>query len=219
VTLARPKQNTLPSLGTKCGRRERESRRGAEEAILPRPRVVTEEGIPVFRKAALFAGRRRNEDLGRLVSVVAASSAVIARAGDSGCPKVAEEGNAVGLRNSRRRRRTQARDTVACVSGRVLRSVLRPVLVNPHYAPSGNTAVVRHAFRHRGWENLHPQEEPTPGSWGGRSAARRASLLERAAWCVRKGRWSRPSSPRGRESPGLVARTSIVQLQKSLGGV
>jgi hypothetical protein len=72
--------------------------------------------------------------------VIAASSAVIARAGDSGCPKVAEEGNAVGLRNSRRRRRTQARDTVACGSGRVLRSVLRPVLVNPHYAPSGQTA-------------------------------------------------------------------------------
>jgi len=48
------------------------------------------------------------------VSVVEASSSVIARAGDSGCPKVAKEGNAVGLRNNRRRRRTQARDTVAC---------------------------------------------------------------------------------------------------------
>jgi len=69
------------------------------------------------------------------VSVVEASSSVIARAGDSGCPKVAKEGNAVGLRNNRRRRRTQARDTVACGSGRVLHSVLRPVLVNPHYTP------------------------------------------------------------------------------------
>jgi len=46
------------------------------------------------------------------------------------------------------------------------------------------------------------------GRRGGRSAARRASLLERAAWCVRKGRRSRPSSLRGREGPGLVARTS-----------
>jgi len=46
------------------------------------------------------------------------------------------------------------------------------------------------------------------GHQGGQSAARRASLLERAAWCVRKGRWSRPSSLRGKESPGLVARTS-----------
>jgi hypothetical protein len=46
-----------------------------------------------------------------------------------------------------------------------------------------------------------------------RSAARRVPLLDsfdcRAAWCVRKGRWSRPSSLRGNESrTGLVARTS-----------
>jgi len=38
---------------------------------------------------------------------------------------------------TKRRNRTQARDTVACESGRVLRSVLQPVLVNPHYASNG----------------------------------------------------------------------------------
>jgi hypothetical protein len=98
---------------------------------------VAVKDIPVFRKAALFAGRRRNEGLGRLVSRIAASSAVIERAGDSGCPEDAEEGNAVGLRHFKRRHRTQARDTVACVTGRVLRSVLRPVYVNPRYASLG----------------------------------------------------------------------------------
>jgi len=36
---------------------------------------------------------------------------------------------------NKRRNRTQARDTVACGSGRVLHWVLRPVLVDPHYAP------------------------------------------------------------------------------------
>jgi hypothetical protein len=60
-------------MGKKCGRRERESRReGAYQresnlsADVPE-RVVAVEGIPVFRKAALFAGRCRNEGLGRLV--------------------------------------------------------------------------------------------------------------------------------------------------------
>jgi hypothetical protein len=56
-------------------------------AIFIPSRVVAAKGIPVFRKAALFAGRRWNEGLGRLVSESAASSAGNERAGDSGCPK------------------------------------------------------------------------------------------------------------------------------------
>jgi len=68
---------------------------------------------------------------------------------------------------SKRRRRTQARDTVACGSGRVLRSVLRPVLVNPHYTAFGlNRALVGHNRRHRGWANLRKRDEPAPGSSG-----------------------------------------------------
>jgi len=123
------------------------------------------------QKTSRFSGRQRSsrgvvgtKALVGSVSVVGASSPIIARADDSGCPKVAEEGNAVGLRNSRRRHRTHARDTVACGSGRVLRSVLRPVLVNPHYAPLGKTAVVGRTRRHRGWESSRKREEPAPGS-------------------------------------------------------
>jgi hypothetical protein len=62
-------------------------------------RVVTVKGIPVFGKASLFAGRCRNEDLGRSDSGRGQSSRDMRRADDSGCPKDAEEGNAVSMRD------------------------------------------------------------------------------------------------------------------------
>jgi hypothetical protein len=131
-------------------------------------------------------------------SVVEASSSVIARADDSGCPKVAEEGNAVGLRNSGVGAGCRHGTPSHAYPGRVLRSVLRPVLVNPHYTPSGKTAgggaLLGGIAVGKSWATRRNQHR---GRRGGRSAARRASLLERAAWCVRKGRWSRPSSLRG----------------------
>jgi hypothetical protein len=61
-------------------------------------RVVTVKGILVFWKVALFAGRRRNEGLGRS----AGEHGFLPfpqRADDSGCPKAAEEGNDVGMRH------------------------------------------------------------------------------------------------------------------------
>jgi hypothetical protein len=60
--------------------------------------VVAVKGILVFWKAALFAGRRRNEGLGRSVR----SRGVLPRqqrADDSGCPENAEEGNVVSMRH------------------------------------------------------------------------------------------------------------------------
>jgi hypothetical protein len=60
---------------------------------------VSVKDIPVPWKAAFFAERRWNEDLGRLHVPEAASSASCRCADDSGCPKVAEEGNAVGIRH------------------------------------------------------------------------------------------------------------------------
>jgi len=57
-------------------------------------RVVAVEGIPVVGKAALFAGRRRNEGLGRSGGGASILS-LQRRADDSGCPKDAEEGNVV----------------------------------------------------------------------------------------------------------------------------
>jgi hypothetical protein len=56
-------------------------------------RGVTVKGILVFWKAAPFAGRRRNEGLGRSAIVSWVSSRGTMRADDSGCPEDAEEGN------------------------------------------------------------------------------------------------------------------------------
>jgi hypothetical protein len=60
-------------------------------------RDVTVKGILVFWKAALFAGRRWKAGLGRSASLVGLQPAEW-RADDSGCPKGAEEGNVVSLR-------------------------------------------------------------------------------------------------------------------------
>jgi hypothetical protein len=141
VTLAMPFKALSPTWGKSVGGvSERAGAKAGESnllALIP-SRVVAVEGIPVFRMAALFAGRCRKEGLGRLVIRYSGFLRGIERAGDSGCPKVAQEGNDVGLRHFKRRHRTQARDIVACGSGRVLHSVLRPVHVDPRYASSGN---------------------------------------------------------------------------------
>jgi hypothetical protein len=59
---------------------------------------------------------------------------------------------------------TQARDIVACARGRVLRSVLRPVHVDPHYAPQAQASEVGRRRRHHGWANPRKREEPALGS-------------------------------------------------------
>lgn len=68
---------------------------GSNPSAMSPSRVVAVEGILVFWKAALFAGRRRNEGLGRSVSPWWVSSRNGRRADDSGCPEDAEEGNVV----------------------------------------------------------------------------------------------------------------------------
>lgn len=62
-------------------------------------RVVAVKGILVVWKAALFAGRRRNEDLDRSAGLERVSFRSRVRADDSGCPEDAEEGNVVGMRH------------------------------------------------------------------------------------------------------------------------
>jgi hypothetical protein len=96
---------------------------------------------------------------------------------------------------SKRRHRTQARDIVACATGRVLRSVLRPAHVDPHYAPSAQASEVGHLRRHRGWANLRKREEPAPGSSemnGARLAAHHRSQERRGASEKEGGRGLRP---------------------------
>jgi len=140
VTLAMLDKSTLPGNGRKCGRRERESRREGRREQSLRAQFLR---VSWRQKTSRFLGRRHasrcvvgKEALVGSLSVSAASSAGIERAGDSGCPKGSQGGERRPPTLDKRRHRTQARDTVACGSGRVLRSVLRPVLVNPHYAPT-----------------------------------------------------------------------------------
>jgi len=60
---------------------------------------------------------------------------------------------------------SHARVIVACPGRRVLRSVLRPVLVNPHSTCKRATVcVVRRSSRHHGWANPRKWEEPALGS-------------------------------------------------------
>jgi len=80
---------------------------------------------------------------------------------------------------TKRRHRTQARDIVACVTGRVLHSVLRPVHVNPHYTLGDKTSKWwGTVWRHRGWANSRKREEPAPGSlrWTKRGSPRITAL-------------------------------------------
>jgi hypothetical protein len=70
VTLQCPSKAAVPSgpgVGGVSGRAGVRAGGSNPSAMTP-SRVVMVEGIPVFGKAALFAGRRRNEDLGRSVT-------------------------------------------------------------------------------------------------------------------------------------------------------
>jgi hypothetical protein len=48
--------------------------------------------------------------------------------------------------------------------GRVLHSVLRPVRVDPHYAPQAQASEVGRRFWHHGWANPGNRAEPALGS-------------------------------------------------------
>jgi hypothetical protein len=168
--------------------------------------------------AALFAGRRRNEGLGRSVILSWASTPI----GTRRRQRMSE-----GRRGGERRRAapfkrlqpTQARFVVACVrstrpslgpSTRARRSSLctRRASVSWWGVRFGITVGQTHASgRNQHW-----------GRSGGRSAARRVSPPPQGGrrGTSRKGRRSRPPSLRGSRAPvGLLARRA--QLQKSVG--
>jgi hypothetical protein len=102
---------------------------------------VAVKGILALWKAALFAGCRRKKSLGRSVMLARVSPRASRRTDDSGCPKVAEEGNVVGMRH--KAYATGPPQSLRVIRGRVLRSVLRPVHVNPHYTVAQASVVGR----------------------------------------------------------------------------
>jgi hypothetical protein len=225
VTLQCPIKNTVLAQGTKCGRRERESRReGRREQSL---RALSEtfacrggERHPGLREGGALRGalsERRPRSVRRPPRV---SPRRDRRAGDNGCPTGAEEGNAVGMRKSSACTRRTARLVVACARGRVLRSVRRPVHVNPHYAPGASSEVGRPSG-HRGRANLRKQEEPAPGferTDGARLAACHRS--RKGGGVAREKRKEiEVSVPARIEEPGFGCPHVVVQLQKSVGDV
>jgi hypothetical protein len=173
-------------------------------------RVVTVKGILVFWKAALFAGRRRNEGLGRSVDCggfppaaeVAPTTADVRRAPRRGTSSACA---------TKRMHPTQAREIVAYDPG-----------TRPSLGPStrARQSSLRSAGASLGGEasevasrSGNPAQAGRTGTGvvaGGRRAARHASPLPqgRGRDTSRKGRRSRPPSLRGLKSSGLVARTS-----------
>lgn len=219
-----PIKTTLPNLGKKWGRRERESRRGGrrERSLREKtpPRVVTVKGIPVFWKAALFAGRRWNGGLGRSVGMQRSPPL------RAGAPVTADVQRAPRRGTSsacatKRMHPTQAREIVACA--RETRPSLGPLTRARRSSlctSRSNPLVVRRSIRHHGWANPRKWEEPALGlkrTDGARLAASHRSVRRRREASEKEGgRGLRPREDTGARV-WLPARRSL--LQKSAGDV
>lgn len=181
-------------------------------------RVVTVTGIPLPGKAALFAGRRPNERLGRSVALFRASTRSRRRADDSGCPEAAEEGNVVApALLKHRHRRTHERSSHAH-GRRVLRSVLRPVRVNPHYARGAKASSWwGDRIRYHGWANPRKWEEPALGPDGRtKRGSPRVTALARERRGTEEKEGGQGRRPCEDHEPGF-ALVRRVKLQKSEG--
>jgi len=118
-------------------------------------------------------------------------------------------------------RRTHERSLHA-LGRRVLRSVLRPVLVNPHYTRGAKSVfVVGRTFRHHGWANPRKREEPTLGSGDRtlRGSPRVTAFARKRAWHVEKRKEVEASVPARIKSPGWFCSHVVVSLQKSVGDI
>jgi len=117
---------------------------------------------------------------------------------------------------------TQAREIVACAGRRVLRSVLRPVRVDPHYTRGAKSVfVVGRPLRHHGWANPRKWEEPALGSDGRtqRGSPRVTASARKRAWHVEKRKEVEASVPARIKSPGWFCSHVVFQLQKSAGDI
>jgi len=180
---------------------------------------VAVKGILVVGKAALFAESRQNGDLGRSGN----GSGILPkrnRADDSGCPKFAEEGNVVSMRDqahapeagTRDRRQHSgdasfARSFDPCVSILTMLSVQNTGRWGVQLGIAVGQTCASRRNRHRDW-----------GERALRGSPRITAPARERAWCERKGRRSRPPSLRG--SRARVRSPHVeTQLQKSVGDV
>jgi hypothetical protein len=173
-------------------------------------RVAAVKGIPVSRKPAFFAERRRNGGLGRSVSVWRFLRQTRARRRQR-----MSGGSRGGERRRLRRLHAQAPNTCTSVqvfgdasfarsSGTCTSILTTHRGSNPRWwgARGGITAGQTCASgRNQRWGRHERTERGSP---------RVTAPTRERAWHERKGWRSRPPSLRGHESSGLVARTSIV---------
>jgi len=173
-------------------------------------RVVTGKSILVFGKAARFAVRRRNAGLDRSGSRSGYLPAAGVDADDSGCSKVAEEGNVVGMRHQAHAPVTGTRDRRRCSRDASFARSFGPctlILTMLRGESSGGEAFEGAS---RSGKPVKAGRTGTGVFTNGRCAARRGPPLSQG----RKRGSSEEEGDRGlrpredRQSPGLVARTS-----------
>jgi hypothetical protein len=147
------------------------------------------KGILVFVEAALFAGRRLNEDLGRSVDVGRGLLPCWRAHRRQRMSFDAEEGNAVGMRIQKHMHPTRGLKMPLTLRGRVLHSVQRPVHVNRR-----STSLAQ-ANEGGALESVSRSGKPAQaGGTGtgietsGRSAARRGSPLPQGSSVIRQNR-------------------------------
>jgi hypothetical protein len=178
-----PAKAPLPRPGKRCGRREREAGTGSGGAILSRARGRGGGKHLISGKSAAFAGRRRNEGLGR--SELASSRSLPRRAGAPatvGALRDAEEGNVVGSQPTKREHPTRGSTRHLTPRGHVLHSVRRPVHVDPGYAPSGQPGGGQaDGLASRSGKPAQAGGTGTGAGPSGRRAARRASPLSQGS--------------------------------------
>jgi hypothetical protein len=161
-----PIKSTVPE-GNECGRRERESRReGRREQSLRDEESFAWRGgerHPGLQEGGTLRGVSSECGPRSVRRLLRVSSRGSWRADDSGCPEDAEEGNAVGMRDLCACTQHRHERSLHALRGRVLRSVLRPVRVNPHYAPRRKLRRWGVRAKHHGWVNSGNREEPALG--------------------------------------------------------
>jgi hypothetical protein len=199
-----PNQTALSSSErSKCGRRERESRREGrrEQSLRETHSFACRGGLrhPDFQEGGSLRGASSERRSWSVRFEGGGSSAANERADDSGCPEVAEEGNAVGMRHKAhapvagtRDRRKRTGDASFARSFDPCTSILT-MLRRGNSRRWGVSIGITVGQTHESEKNHH-------WGWCGRtergSPRVTASARERACH-VRTGRRSRPSSLRG----------------------
>jgi hypothetical protein len=213
-----PNQNTVPNQGKKCGRRERESRREGrrEQSFRDKAtpsRDVTVKGIPVFGKAAFFAGRRRNEDLGRSVLCRGYPPA-------TGDAPVTADVRRAPRRGTTSRMRHKAHapdaksDTIAlCFWDASFTRSFDPCALILTTHGGRKIVVVRRSSRYHGWAN--PSRDGRNQHWDRNERTLRGSPhatldASRGRGVFKKRKEVEASVPARIKSSGLVARTSLL---------